>query len=169
MTITHNLIITTNGIATAADWYIWGPSRFMIIIIFSSHGIHYLALTTAEACVLQQLTLRTLYCIVCILTDTICRGLVTALSSHLISYHGTADHTIVPRPSARQPIIHDPWRAIASRVCACARVHDCCLTATVRPCVRVRVPCDVLSVCVRDRVCSSRLPNLLRRVLSHTF
>jgi len=92
------------------------------------------------------------------------RGLATALSPHLISYHGTADHTTVPRPSANRSRVHDQWRAFVSRVCACARVHDCRLPAAVLPCVRVRVPCDVLSVCVRDRVCSSRLPNLLRRV-----
>jgi len=69
----------------------------------------------------------------------------TALSLHLISYHGLADHTTTPRPP---PTDYDQWRAFAS--CACARVHDCCLAATVLPCVRVRV--TFVSVCARSSV-----------------
>jgi len=42
---------------------------------------------------------------------------------------------------------------------ACMPAYCCYCRPALRACA-----CDVLPVCVRDRVCSSRLPNLLRRV-----
>jgi len=80
-------------------------------------------------------------------TDT-CRGLASALSPHLICYHGIADHTTSPRTSASRL---RPVACFASRVCECARVHDCSPPATVPPCVCVRVTfCQC--VCATDCV-----------------
>lgn len=91
-------------------------------------------------------------------TDT-CRGLASTLSPHLICYHGIADHTTSPRTSARRlrPVACVCVACVC--VCACPRLLPSCYRSAVRVCA-----CDVLSVCVRDRLCSSRLPNLLRRV-----